>query len=120
MICLFNFKRAYLFVTLNPVHSNIETQVLQYLHKNLSPQFSDKNECNLFNYINQQLKGCILKGKSVLNNIPYPDVISIGGHSYVLFAKIIQDFLANNTPYYNFFKCKKEFDANNFKHISQC
>ena len=106
-----HIRLAYLFLTQNPTQCEMTTCVLQYLHPHLSPSFFRRRWACTLPLDLATMRRCYTEGKnSIMNNIPYPNILDVDHHSYVPLTEVIQDCLANDHNVCDLNKCVLEPD----------
>ena len=116
-----HFRLAYLFLTMNPMQSYLQTKILRYFYKYLNPAYNQRRWGCSMPFESATIRRLYTEGaNSILKQLPHPNILNIDGHSYVPLSEIVQDCLANGNFVCDLKQCSKEYDENNVQHISDC
>ena len=114
-----HFRLAYLFLTMNPLQSYLQTKILRYFYKYLNPAYNQRRWGCSMPFDAATIRRLYTEGaNSIVKQLPHPNVVNVDGHSYVPLSEILQDCLANGNSICDLKKCSKEFNENNVRHIS--
>ena len=116
-----HFSLAHLIFTQNPSQSELTTYILQYLHINLSAAHLRRKWACTVPLDIATMRRMYTEGKnSILTNIPHPNILELGRHSYVPLVEIIQDCLANDGNICDLNQCDVQYNENQVKNIIDC
>lgn len=94
-----HFRLAYLFLSMNPIESYLQTRILNYFHKYFNPTYNRRRWGCSIPLDTPSIRRLYTEGtNSILQQLPHPNIVSVDGHSYVPVSEIVQDCLANDNP----------------------
>lgn len=113
-----HFRLAYLFLSMSPTQSHLQTKVLQYFHRNLNPAYTRRRWGCGVPLDQASIRRLYTEGaNSILRQLPHPNILNVDGHSYVPISEIVQDCLANDNPICDLKNISEEYNENEVKYI---
>ena len=113
-----HFRLAYLFLSMSPIESYLQTRILNYFYKYFNPTYNRRRWGCSIPLDTPSIRRLYTEGtNSILQQLPHPNIVSIDGHSYVPISEVIQDCLANDNPICDLKNVSKIYNEEEVQHI---
>ena len=113
-----HFRLAYLFLSMNPTQSHLQTKVMQYFNRHINPAYNRRRWGCSIPLDPASIRRLYTDGaNSILRQLPHPNILNVDGHSYIPISEIVQDCLANDNSICDLKNVSKKYNENEVKYI---